>query len=87
MRKQFSLLIICLILFSSVATAFHHHEDAADHGDCPICTVSHHQQATGSAPVAISISRSYTIATWVVPVLPILTAADYTPANNRAPPA
>jgi hypothetical protein len=87
MRKQLSLLIICLILFSSVATAFHHHDDAADHGDCPICVVSHHQQATGSSPVAISISRSYTIVTWSLPAVTILTAAAYTPANNRAPPA
>jgi hypothetical protein len=87
MRKHLSLLIICLVLFSSVATSFHHHGDAANHADCPICTVSHHQQATGTSPVAFSVFRSYTIATWSLPALAILTAADYTPANNRAPPA
>jgi len=87
MRKQLSLFILCLVLFSSVVTAFHHHDDAADHDDCPICVVSHHQQAAESLPVAFSVSRSYTIATWFLPALTILTAADYTPANNRAPPS
>jgi len=87
MRKQLSLFIICLLLFSSVATAFHHHEDAANHADCPICTVSHHQQATGSTAVVLSVLRTFTIATWLLPDFTFITAAAYTPANNRAPPA
>lgn len=87
MRKQLSLFILCLILFASVATAFHHHEDTADHGDCPICVVSHHQQATGSAPVVVTVSRGYICVTRILHALSFQSAAVYTPANNRAPPA
>jgi hypothetical protein len=31
---------------------FHHHDNAADDHDCPICLVSNHQHATGQATIA-----------------------------------
>lgn len=88
MRKRLSLIILCLLLFSSVATAFHHHDDAGEHDDCPVCAVSHHHQAADVvAPFVFSSIISYTIATWLLPDSPAISDTDYTPANNRAPPA
>lgn len=88
MRKHLSLIILCLVLLSSVATAFHHHDDAGEHNDCPVCAVSHHHQAAGvSASFVFCSTISYTVSTWLLPGSPVLPTTAYTPANNRAPPA
>ena len=87
MHKRLSLVIVCLLIFSFITTAFHYHEDAGDHDDCPICTVSHHQQATITASIVLCSITTYTVSTWHSPLTLLFTDTAYTPANDRAPPA
>lgn len=87
MRNRFSLIIICLLLWATVATAFHHHGDAADHGDCPVCTAGQHQQAVAGSVVLPALVRAVTAGSWFVPPEAPHALSPYTPANNRAPPA
>ncbi len=88
MLKRFSLVLICLLLFSFVAEAFHHHDDGEDHPDCAVCmAVVHHKADTSLSflPPEIRIDL-----TGVIPVTPhyiFISKTPFTPANNRAPPA
>jgi hypothetical protein len=49
MRWTGRLASIFLLLFvlATIAMAFHHHEDGADHPDCPVCAAAHHHSAAG----------------------------------------
>ncbi|MFZ4857672.1 MAG: hypothetical protein ACOYL3_14865 [Desulfuromonadaceae bacterium] len=87
MRKHLSLLIICLLLFSVVTTAFHYHDNDGDHADCSICAVSHHQPVANNSPVVLSSVTTYTLATWRSPECIFISPDAYRPANDRAPPA
>jgi len=87
MLKRLSLFFICLILFASLAEAFHHHDDGAEHADCAVCAAFHHQADTGYIPPTPDVRRNFTETTYVRPVVTVITPDFFTPANNRAPPA
>lgn len=87
MQKRLSTFFICLLLLSALASAFHHHDDGADHPECSICLAGHQQSDAGypapgwviqSQPVEIIHAR---------PVSASPAKTFRTPANNRAPPA
>lgn len=87
MTKRLSLLFISLIFLSTLVAAFHHHDDGADHHDCPICVV-HHQQANVSCTAPSGeIQRQLTETAYLRPIVVVVTKTFFTPANDRAPPA
>ena len=87
MLKRLSLLFVVLFLFSSLAEAFHHHSDGADHLDCPICFATHHQSDTGFALPCHDIQRDITETPYLRHATDYIAETFFTPANNRAPPA
>ncbi len=47
MKKQVSIFLLILVLFSVIGFSFHRHEDGFLHDDCPECvTASHCQYVT-----------------------------------------
>jgi len=86
MRKQLSIFILFLLLFSLTVTALHHHDDAADHQDCPICVASHNQSNDCPQPFRLDFNPSVSPAGYHPPPSAVTLAAPFTPANNRAPP-
>lgn len=88
MRKYLSLVFVFILVFSTLAITFHHHNDGADHPDCSICAAIHNQQSDSTSPaIPYEIHRSCTETVYSHPVLTIVTKTFLTPANNRAPPA
>jgi len=45
MRNRISIFLVGLLLFSVLATGFHHHVDNASHDNCLICVASSHSPA------------------------------------------
>lgn len=85
--KRFTAFIILLLLFSTFVVATHHHEDTADDHDCPICLVSHHQQATSQSTVAFDGVPFITESSYAA-FAPVLAEKIFIAClNNRAPPA
>lgn len=87
MRKQLSIFILFLLLFSLTVTALHHHDDAADHQDCPICVAGHNQPNSCPHQFKLEFAPSVSPAGYHTPPSAVALAAPFTPANNRAPPA
>ena len=88
MRNRLPLLLICLLLLSTLATAFHHHDDGADHPECSICVAAHQQADTGyTAPVYQIPRLSEVPPPPPCPVLPYVAKPFLSPLNDRAPPA
>jgi len=87
MFKRLSSFFICLLIFSSLAVAFHHHDDGADHPDCSICVAVHHQADTGYVAPVIDIQRLVAQTIHVQPALAVVAKLFHSPANGRAPPA
>ena len=77
----------CLLLLSVLAEAFHHHDNGADHSDCPICVATHHQSDTGNIAPVLEIQRLVIATAYVRPVVTVVTKTFNSPANDRAPPA
>lgn len=87
MPKRLSTFFIALLLLSTLVTAFHHHDDGADHPDCPIC-ITHHQQSTAELPSsACIVHRDFAETAFVTQSRVFHAKTVFTPANNRAPPA
>lgn len=42
MKKQLSLFVLILVLFSAIGFSFHHHDDGKHHDDCTVCIASNH---------------------------------------------
>jgi len=78
---------ILLLLVSTFAVALHHHENAADNHNCPICLVSHHQQAASRATVAFDGIPFITETIYSAPAPEITELTFISLLANRAPPA
>jgi hypothetical protein len=87
MRKRLATFFICFLLLSTLVTAFHHHDDGADHPDCSICVANHQQSDSGHTSPSAEILRQLAETDYARPVLAVATQTFFTPANNRAPPA
>jgi hypothetical protein len=88
MRNRLPLILICLLLLSTLATAFHHHDDGDDHPECSICVASHQQADTGyTAPVYQIPRLSVLPPPPPRPVLQYVAKPFLSPLNDRAPPA
>ena len=87
MLKRLSLFCICLIMFTILSVAFHHHDDGCDHEDCPVCSASlHHQPVDLAIPIQVIHLISARIE-FFIPTTPDIVIAFSTPINSRAPPA
>lgn len=88
MLKRLSLFCICLLMFSTLAVAFHHHDDPGDHDDCPLCCASfNHQPADLAVPVPV-IHWDFSKIGFFTPAIPgIVFKTFFTPFDGRAPPA
>jgi len=84
---RFTAFLILVLLFSSFATVLHHHDNAADDHDCPICLVNRHQYATIQPSVVFDGASFFTATIYVAPVLIITEKILVSCRNNRAPPA
>ncbi len=86
-RRTFTLILIFLLLVSAFVAAFHHHENAADDHDCPICVVSLHQPAAG--PVAAAFDGvPFLVAAIFAAISPVFTEKLLACSlSSRAPPA
>ncbi|HTP65823.1 MAG TPA: hypothetical protein VMJ66_10575 [Geobacteraceae bacterium] len=88
MLKRFSLILVCLLLFSFVVEAFHHHDDGEDHPDCAVCmAVVHHKADTSFTFSPLEIQMELTGVIPVIAYVASISKNSFTPANNRAPPA
>ncbi len=85
-RKRFSVLFILRLLVSTFVAVGHHHDNTADDHDCPICLVSHHQQATGQATVAFDATPFVTGTTYAIPAAALVEQTVISLFQNRAPP-
>jgi hypothetical protein len=86
--KRFTAFIILFLLVSTFAVAMHHHEDTADdHHDCPICLVSHHQQATSQPIIAFDATPFITETAFASPASDLIEQIVISLLKNRAPPA
>ncbi len=85
-HKRFTAILIPLLLVSTFVVVLHHHDNAVDDHNCPICFVSHHQAASQSA-------SAFDSALFLVPIIYVAPRSIITDAiivslqNNRAPPA
>lgn len=87
MIKRWAILFVSLLLLANLAGAFHHHDDGADHPDCPTC-IAYHQQSepATSAPVCL-VARSVAATVYLLPASTVILPTFFASANNRAPPA
>jgi hypothetical protein len=72
---------------STLGAVVHHHNDAADNHDCPICLVSHHQQATSQSTSAFDATPFITEKTVALPTSDLIEQIVVSLLKNRAPPA
>jgi hypothetical protein len=87
MFKRFATFFICLLLLSTLVSAFHHHDDGADHPDCSICVANHQQSDSGHASPSTEIQIQLEETVYARPVIAVIAQARFASANNRAPPA
>ncbi len=85
--KRIIVFLLPLLLVSTLVSVLHRHENTADYHDCPICLVSHHQQATGMTTVAFDGVPFITETRYSAPVLEITEQIFVSLLTNRAPPA
>ena len=86
-RKRFTVFLIFLVLVSTFVAMVHHHDNTADDHDCPICLVSHHQQATSQSTVAFDASPFITETTFASPASDLIEQIVISLLKSRAPPA
>ncbi len=89
MLKRLSLFCICLMLFTTLVVAFHHHDDGCEHDDCPIChtIVNLHHSTVDVAMPIIVIHQDFTRIEFVNPATPAFVKTFSPPVNSRASPA
>ena len=87
MIKRLSLFCVCLIMFSTLVVAFHHHDDGCDHDDCPVCKASLHHQPADLAVLIQVIVSDFAEIEFFIPTTPSITKTYFTPFSSRAPPA
>jgi hypothetical protein len=87
MLRRLSFYFVCLLLLSTLVTAFHHHDDGADHPDCPVCVAHHQQSDAGQTFPAGEVQRHVAETAYIGPESAVIPQTFFTPANNRAPPA
>lgn len=87
MRNRLAFFCICLILFSTLAVAFHHHDDGCDHDDCVFCIASlQHSPAELTIPFHLiqpDLANFEYLTTTTVSIV----KAIYSCVKSRAPPA
>ena len=87
MRKTGRLAFIFLLLFllATSATAFHHHNDAGPHYDCPVCIAGHHYSPASVNNFSIEIHQ--TVSSYeILKVSLLYNSVRYTILPSRAPP-
>jgi hypothetical protein len=62
-HKRLTVFLIPVLLLSTFAMVFHHHENTADDHDCPICVASHHAPATSHAFMAADVGPCFIVTT------------------------
>jgi hypothetical protein len=85
---RFVSLILALLLFSAtLVESFHHHDDGADHADCPVCVAALHHSADTSLPSPVLLSLPEVTHTLFPEfILQAATIRTYYAPGNRAPP-
>jgi len=87
MHKRLSIFIVCLLLFSTLLTAYHHHDGGQEHPDCSICAVAHHQaSALLKLPEFTPPSRFFSVIEFP-PLTQHFSSIPRFSFNSRAPPA
>lgn len=85
MKKQLTIILAALFLFTGIALSLHHHDDGNIHDDCPVCVVASHHQTVkttivnGAPLIAVVFVLSVLIAIHIPNVF-------YRNSNARAPP-
>jgi hypothetical protein len=86
MNKRLSIFIVCLLLFSSLLTAYHHHDGGQDHPNCSICAVAnHYTSALLSHPEFIPPSQLITTVEFPPFIQHSISITRYS-FHSRAPP-
>jgi len=85
--KSFTVFLVLLLLASTFVAVSHNHENTVNDHDCPICVVSHHQQASSESTVAFDGVPFIAEAVCII-TTPAITEQQFISSfNNRAPPA
>jgi hypothetical protein len=85
---RFVSLILALLLFSAtLVESFHHHDDGADHDDCPICVAALHHSADTALPSPVLLALP-DITPTLFPefILKTVTIRVFYAPGSRAPP-
>lgn len=85
-QRRFSVFLILLLLLSTFAAVGHHHDNTADDHDCPICLVTHHQQAASQSTVAFDGTPFIAEAIYNSPAQDLVEQIVVLLLKNRAPP-
>lgn len=87
MLKRLSLFCVCLIMFSTLVVAFHHHDDGCDHDDCPVCMASlYHAPAEVPTPAPI-VQPFFDRTVFFTPTtIGVIAETFFSPVGSRAPP-
>ncbi len=85
-HKRFTAFLILFLLLSTFVAVLHHHDNTIDDHDCPICLISHQQNATGHTTNAFD-SVPFFVETRCVTSIPVIAVRIFTSfQSNRAPP-
>lgn len=84
--KRSAAFILLLFLISIFMVAIHHHDDINDQ-DCPICFVSHHQNATHPSTDSIQSAPFFTKILYATLTAVITKNILISSLNNHSPPA
>lgn len=86
-RTCFTAFLILLVLVTTFVAVVHYHNNTDDDHDCPICLVSHHQQAASQSTVAFDATPFITETTVASPASDLIEQIVVSLLKNRAPPA
>ena len=85
-HKRFTTFLILFLLLSTFVAVLHHHDNTIDDHDCPICLISHHQNATGHTTDAFD-GVPFIVESIYINSAPVIADRIFTSfQSNRAPP-
>jgi len=86
-NKRIIFFLVLLFLISTFVAVSHHHEDAKDDQDCPVCIAIHHLSASDTLAVVFD-GTPFIIETTIVAAVPQLTNTLFPISRStRGPPA
>jgi hypothetical protein len=87
LHRGLTAFLVLLLLVATFVAIPHCHDNTIDHHDCPICLVSHYQQATSQSTIAFDGIPFITKSTYALYTTDYVEQIVISFLKNRAPPA